>query len=223
MITVHHLQHSRSHRIIWLLEELELPYQIKAYQREARFLAPDALKKIHPLGKSPVITDENRVIAESGAILEYLERQYDTDYRLSLTHPDEQIQSRYWLHYAEGSLMPLLVMKLIFNQFNKPPVPWLLRPIGGLFAQGFNKAYLLKQLATHQAFIEAHLAEHAWFAGRTFSIADVQMSYPVLALQTRGDAGDFPATQAWLEKICQRSAWIRAQEKGGAPLAGTLE
>lgn len=101
MITVHHLEHSRSHRVLWLLEELEVPYQIKRYQRESTLLAPDALKKVHPLGKSPVITDGNRVIAESGAILEYLEGKYDAEYRLKLSDEEEMLQSRYWLHYAE--------------------------------------------------------------------------------------------------------------------------
>ncbi|MBN7123302.1 glutathione S-transferase [Erwinia billingiae] len=215
MITVHHLNNSRSQRVLWMLEELEVPYQIKRYQRESTMLAPDALKKVHPLGKSPVITDENRVIAESGAILEYLAERYDAENRLKLNDEDERLQSRYWLHYAEGSLMPLLVMKLIFSRMGKPPVPWLLRPIGNAFGKGVQKGYLDKQLATHREFIEQHLASHAWFAGKQFSIADVQMSFPIQALTARGGAANSPAIQAWLTKVQNRAAWQRALQQGG--------
>ena len=215
MITVHHLNNSRSQRVLWLLEELEVPYQIKRYQREASMLAPPELKKVHPLGKSPVITDGNRVIAESGAILEYLETHYDAENKLKLSDEDEVIQSRYWLHYAEGSLMPLLVMKLIFSRMGQAPVPWLARPIGGAFGKGVQKSYLNPQIATHRQFIEQHLATHEWFAGRHFSIADVQMSFPLQALTARGGAADSPAIQAWLQKVQQRAAWQRALQQGG--------
>lgn len=216
MITVHHLNNSRSQRVLWLLEELETPYQIKLYQREKTMLAPESLKKVHPLGKSPVITDGNRVIAESGAILEYLAEHYDAENRLKLMTEDERITSRYWLHYAEGSLMPLLVMKLIFSKMGEAPVPWLLRPVGRAFGKGVQKAYLDKQLATHRDFIEQHLAANEWFAGSRFSIADVQMSFPLQALSARGGAGDSPAIQAWLAKVQSRAAWQRALQKGGA-------
>lgn len=215
MITVHHLNNSRSQRVLWLLEELNVPYQIKRYQREASMLAPEALKKVHPLGKSPVITDGNRVVAESGAILEYLEVQYDAEGLLKLFDEEEVIQSRYWLHYAEGSLMPLLVMKLIFSRMGKAPVPWLLRPIGSAFGQGVQKGYLDPQITTHRQFIEQHLAQNEWFAGSRFSIADVQMSFPLQALTARGGAADSPAIQAWLQKVQSRAAWQRALQQGG--------
>jgi len=215
MITVHHLDNSRSQRVLWLLEELEVPYQIKRYQRENSMLAPAELKKVHPLGKSPVITDDNRVIAESGAILEYLAERYDSEYRLKLSDEEEVLQSRYWLHYAEGSLMPLLVMKLIFSRMGKPPVPWLMRPIGAAFGKGVQKAYLDKQIVTHQQFIEQHLAKNPWFAGQNFSIADVQMSFPLQALTTRGSLTPTPHTKAWLDKIQTRAAWQRAIQQGG--------
>ncbi|MEN5018471.1 glutathione S-transferase [Erwinia sp. Eh17-17] len=215
MITVHHLDNSRSQRVLWLLEELEVPYQIKRYQREGTLLAPPELKKVHPLGKAPVITDENRVVAESGAILEYLEAHYDTEERLKLFADEEVIQSRYWLHYAEGSLMPLLVMKLIFSRMGKAPVPWLLRPIGSAFGKGVQKGYLDPQITNHRQFIEQHLARHEWFAGSRFSIADVQMSFPLLALTARGGAADCPAIQAWLQKVQNRAAWQRALQQGG--------
>lgn len=215
MITVHHLNNSRSQRVLWLLEELEVPYQIKRYQREKSMMAPESLKKIHPLGKSPIITDENRVVAESGAILEYLSEKYDKEYRLKLYDEDERLQSRYWLHYAEGSLMPLVVMKLIFGRMGKPPVPWLLRPIGAAFGNGVQKAWLDRQLATHRTFIEQHLQQHVWFAGQHFSIADVQMSFPLQGLAARIGLQDTPAIRAWLDKITQRAAWQRAIKQGG--------
>lgn len=216
MITVHHLNNSRSQRVLWLLEELETPYQIKLYQREKTMLAPESLKKVHPLGKSPAITDGNRVIAESGAILEYLAEHYDAENRLKLMTEDERIASRYWLHYAEGSLMPLLVMKLVFSKMGEAPVPWLLRPVGRAFGKGVQKAWLDKQLATHREFIEQHLAANDWFAGSRFSIADVQMSFPLQALSARGGAAESPAIQAWLAKVQSRAAWQRALQKGGA-------
>ncbi|WP_159223870.1 glutathione S-transferase family protein [Pantoea brenneri] len=215
MITVHHLEQSRSHRVLWLLEKLEVPYQIKRYQREPTMLAPEALKKVHPLGKSPVITDENRVVAESGAILEYLEQKYDHEFRLKLSDEESLLQSRYWLHYAEGSLMPLLVMKLIFGQMGKAPVPWLLRPVGAAFGKGVQKAWLDKQLQPHMKMIEQHLAANPWFAGQRFSIADIQMSFPLLALAQRVGMEQMPASQKWLQTVQQRAAWQRAIDQGG--------
>ncbi|MDF7629098.1 glutathione S-transferase [Erwiniaceae bacterium L1_55_4] len=216
MITVHHLENSRSHRVLWLLEELSVPYQIKRYQREDTLLAPESLKKIHPLGKSPVITDGNRVIAESGAILAYLQQKYDSEHLFAITDEDEQIQARYWLHYAEGSLMPLLVMKLVFGQLGKKPVPWILRPAGVALSKGIQKAWLNKQLKLHGDVIEQHLSQHRYFAGSRFSIADVQMSFPLLALQVRGSLKEMPSTARWLETMQQRAAWQRAIEQGGA-------
>lgn len=215
MITVHHLENSRSHRVLWLLEELDVPYHIKRYQREASMLAPEALKKVHPLGKSPVITDEDRVVAESGAILEYLEAKYDDENRLKPSDEASQLQSRYWLHYAEGSLMPLLVMKLIFSRLGKAPVPWLLRPAGAALGKGVQRAFIDKQLSPHKQMIEHHLASQPWFAGQRFSIADIQMSFPLLALASRSGLDAMPAAQQWLQKIQTRAAWQRAIEQGG--------
>ncbi|OON41682.1 glutathione S-transferase [Izhakiella australiensis] len=213
MITVHHLNQSRSQRILWMLEELEIPYQIVHYQREATMLAPASLKKVHPLGKSPVITDGDLTLAESGAILEYLVEQYDTQQRFMSLQPHERQQARYWLHYAEGSLMPLLVMRLVFSRLGKAPVPWLFRPFGRLVEQGVRRNYLDRQLTTHHQFIEHHLGRHPWFAGDSFSIADVQMSFPLQALMARGDKS--ANIQAWLDKIASREAWQRATRQGG--------
>ncbi|AUX95037.1 glutathione S-transferase family protein [Mixta gaviniae] len=215
MIVVHHLNNSRSQRILWLLEELELPYEIKRYQRQASMLAPAELKKIHPLGKAPVIVDGERVVAESGAILEYLAERYDRNRLLTPLDKDEALECRYWLHYAEGSLMPLVVMRLIFSRMGKPPVPWLLRPIGAAFGNGVRKGFLDKQLATHRQFIEQHLTKQPWFAGQHLTLADIQMSFPIQGLSARGGLDDMPATQAWLDKISRRPAWQRAIQQGG--------
>ncbi|PIJ50383.1 glutathione S-transferase [Erwinia sp. OLTSP20] len=213
MITVHHLNQSRSLRIVWMLEELALPYQLVRYQREPTLLAPVSLKEIHPLGKSPVIVDDGLVLAESGAILEYLVEQYDPQQQFMPRQADVRQQARYWLHYAEGSLMPLLVMRLIFNRLGKAPTPWLLRPAGRMLEQGIRKGYLDRQLKNHQQFIEQHLGEQRWFAGDHFTIADVQMSFPLQALMARH--GQSENIQAWLDKIAQRDAWQRAILRAG--------
>ncbi len=215
MITVHHLNNSRSQRVLWMLEELELPYQIVRYQREPTMLAPEALKKVHPLGKSPVLEDNGNVIAESGAILEYLQETYDSENRLKPADAQDRLQYRFWLHYAEGSLMPLLVMKLVFSRLGKAPVPWLLRPVGGMLGQGMQKAWLNKQIATHARFIEDHLGKSPWFAGQSFSVADVQMIFPLIALLARGGDNDLPNLRAWMKKAQMRPAWQRAVQQGG--------
>lgn len=139
MLTVHHLNQSRSHRAIWALEELGLPYEIVHYQREKNMLAPEALKKVHPLGKSPVIEDNGLILAESGAILEYLQETYDAESRLKPLDPAHKVQYRFWLHYAEGSLMPLLLMKLVFNSLGKPPVPFGIRTWAKRWGRGCRK------------------------------------------------------------------------------------
>lgn len=215
MITVHHLNQSRSHRAIWALEELSVPYEIVHYQREKTMLAPESLKKVHPLGKSPVVEDNGLILAESGAILEYLQENYDPDFHLKPQDPANKIQYRFWLHYAEGSLMPLLLMKLVFNSLGKPPVPFGLRTLGKALGRGVQKAYLDRQLETHARFIESHLAQNAWFAGETLSMADVQMSFPIFALLARGGIDNLPHTHAWKKKVEMRPGWQRTLEQGG--------
>jgi glutathione S-transferase len=215
MLTVHHLNQSRSQRVLWALEELEQPYQIVRYQREKTMLAPDSLKKIHPLGKSPVLQDGELILAESGAILEYLQETYDSQQRFKPQAPSMRQQYRFWLHYAEGSLMPLLLMKLVFGSLGKPPVPFGFRTIGKALGNGIQKAWLNKQIATHAGFIESELAQRPWFAGEEPSMADVQMSFPVFALVARGGIDDLPHTKAWLKRVEARPAWQRAIQKGG--------
>lgn len=215
MLTVHHLNQSRSQRILWALEELSLPYQIVRYQREKTLLAPPALKKVHPLGKSPVVEDNGVVIAESGAILEYLQETYDSEGKFKPADAEQKRQYRFWLHYAEGSLMPLLLMKLVFVSLGKPPVPFGLRKLGGALGKGVQKAYLNPQLETHARFIDAHLAEHLWFAGEPFSMADIQMSFPLFALLARGGIDNLSHIEAWKKQVEMRPAWQRAIQQGG--------
>lgn len=215
MLKVHHLNQSRSQRILWALEELGLPYQIIHYQREKTMLAPESLKKVHPLGKSPVLEDEGLIIAESGAILEYLQETYDTGAQLKPLDLEPRQQYRFWLHYAEGSLMPLLLMKLVFNSLGKPPVPFGIRTIGKMLGQGIQKSWLNKQIETHARFIESHLAKQPWFAGEQPSMADIQMSFPIFALLSRSGIADLPHTQSWKKRVETRPAWQRAIEQGG--------
>lgn len=215
MLTVHHLNQSRSHRVLLALEELNLPYRIVHYQREKSMQAPAALKQIHPLGKSPVLEDNGLVLAESGAILEYLQETYDGEQRLKPALPAQRQQYRFWLHYAEGSLMPLLLMKLIFASLGKPPVPLGLRTVGNVLGKGVQKAWLDKQLATHAQFIEAELSEQPWFAGEHLSMADIQMSYPAFALLARGGVASMPNLAAWKKRLTMRPAWQRVIEQGG--------
>lgn len=215
MITVHHLDQSRSHRVLWALEELNLPYQIVHYQREKNMLAPASLKQVHPLGKSPVLEDQGRVLAESGAILEYLQETYDESHRLKPTQPADILNYRFWLHYAEGSLMPLLLMKLVFASLGKSPVPFGLRTVGKVLGQGVQKTYLDKQLATHAQFIESTLEARPWFGGEQLSMADIQMSYPAFVLLARGGLTALPNLDAWKKRVEIRPTWQKAIEQGG--------
>ena len=215
MLTVHHLNNSRSQRILCALEELNLPYQIARYQRQPTMMASPELKKIHPLGKSPVLEDNGLVLAESGAILEYLQETYDTAGQLKPADPQGKIDYRFWLHYAEGSLMPLLMMKLVFGSLGKPPVPFGFRTVGKLLGQGVQKSYLNKQIATHAQFIEQSLNGREWFAGDRFSMADIQMIFPVIALLARGGIDNLPNLARWKQRVEQRPSWQRAMTKGG--------
>lgn len=217
MITVHHLNHSRSQRVLWLLEELELPYEIKRYQRDPKtMLAPASLRAVHPLGKSPVITDAERVIAESGAILEYLVGRYGDGRLQPPADTEAGLRCRYWLHYAEGSLMPLLVMKLVFGKLTASPVPFLVKPVAKALVGGLERAFLTPQLTNHFNFIEGELAKHSWFAGDAFTIADIQMSYALEAASTRGGLdARYPRAAGVLARMRARPAYQRALEKGG--------
>jgi glutathione S-transferase len=226
MITVHHLETSRSQRILWLLEELELPYEIKHYQRDPKTrLAPPELKAVHPLGKSPVLTDGRETIAESAAIIEYLVENYGQNLRGELARlqpaggTSAHRQCRFWMHYAEGSLMNWLVMKLVFMSIPAQPMPFFVKPIARALCAQVQAKLVDPNLATALDFMEAHLAQHTWFAGRDISMADFQMSFPVEAALARAtQGGSFPSLQAYRQRMVARPAYQRAVAKGGPVL-----
>ena len=218
MITVHHLENSRSQRVLWLLEELGVDYEVTRYERDARtMLAPPALRKVHPLGKSPVISEGGATVAESGAIVEYLLDRHDRDNAL---HPapgtPERLRYTYWLHYAEGSVMPPLLLSLVFARLPQGPMPFFLRPVVRGIAGKVLGSYVNPQIKLHLDFMESELGKSTWFAGAAFSAADIQMSFPVEAAAARGALGaNHPRLQAYLAAIHARPAYRRALAKGG--------
>ena len=215
MITVHHLENSRSLRILWMLEELELAYEIKPYKRLPTMQAPPELKAVHPLGKSPAITDGGVTMAESGAILEYLVQKYGNGRFVPPLGSEEWRRYTYFMHYAEGSLMPLLLLKLLFSRIPSR-LPAIIRPVGRLISSGADKTLISPQLATHFGFLEGELAGRDWFAGSAFSAADVQMSFPLDAASARAGLGtQYPKLQGFLDRIHARPAYKRAIERGG--------
>jgi glutathione S-transferase len=218
VITVHHLNNSRSQRVLWLLEELEQPYEIVRYERDpATMLAPASLKAVHPLGKSPVVvTDDGLTLAESGAILETLTERYGHGRLAPAAGTPEAARYRYWLHYAEGSAMPPLLLKLVFDRIEKSKMPFFAKPIAKGIAAKAKASFIEPQLRTHLDFMEGELAKSLWFAGEAFSAADVQMSFAVEAARARGGLdAKRPRLMAFLERIHARPAYLRAVERGG--------
>lgn len=215
MITVHHLNNSRSQRVLWLLEELGVEYQIKHYQRDSKtMLAPPELKAVHPLGKSPVITDGDLTIAESGAIIEYLVERYGNGKFIPAAGTPERLRYTYWMHYAEGSMMPFLVMKLIFGVIPKRS-PALIRPIANAIVNNVDKNFLGPNLRTGLDFIESELGKSTWFAGEEITGADIQMSFVMEASAARGPDGNRPKCAAYVKRMQERPAYQRALKKGG--------
>jgi glutathione S-transferase len=217
MITVHHLNNSRSQRVLWLLEELGVPYEIKKYQRDAKtMLAPPELTQVHPLGKSPVITDNGITVAETGAIIEYLLENYGAGRLVPAAGTEEARRFTYWLHFAEGSAMPPLLLKLIFNRIENGPMPFFAKPIARGIAAKVKAAMIDPNLKRQLDFMESELGRSEWFAGNEFSAADVQMSFPVeAAAQRAGLDASRPRLMAYLKKIHARPAYRRALERGG--------
>lgn len=218
MIRVHHLNNSRSQRILWLLEELGLPYEVVRYQRDAKtMLAPPELRAVHPLGKSPVITDDDITVAESGAIIEYLIDRYGQGRLQPAAGTPDRLRYTYWLHFAEGSAMPPLLMKLVFSFLPKSPaLPALLRPLVRKISQGAQKSFIDPQIAQHLNYLESELNRSEWFAGDDFTAADVQMSFPIEAAAARGGLdAKWPKVAAFLLKTQARPAYQRALVQGG--------
>jgi len=217
MITVHHLENSRSQRVLWLLEELGLDYEIVRYARDPKtLLAPPELRAIHPLGKSPVVVDDGDVLAESGAIIEALVERHDAAQALAPPPGSrERLRWRYWLHYAEGSAMPPLLLALVFSRVEKAPMPFFARPVARGIVGKAMAGFIRPQLKLHADYLEAELAKAAWFGGADFSAADIQMSFPVEALAARLGIDRYPRLQDWLQRIHARPAWQRALGRGG--------
>ena len=217
MITVHHLNNSRSQRILWLLEELGVPYEIKRYRRDPQtMLAPPELKRIHPLGKSPVITDGELTVAESGVIIEYLAERYGDGRLLPPVGSPERLRCTYWLHYAEGSAMPPLLLKLVLNRVRTSPAPFFVKPIARSIANKVDRTFTDPQLKLHRDYLEGELGEHEWFVGDALSVADIQLSFPLEAFAARGGLGSgYPHLGDFLKRIHARAAYRRALERGG--------
>ncbi|MES2316388.1 MAG: glutathione S-transferase [Pseudomonadota bacterium] len=217
MIIVHHLNNSRSQRILWLLEELGLDYEIKKYERDAKtMLAPPELRAIHPLGKSPVITDGDTMVAESGAIIEYLVEKYGKGEFIPAAGTPEKLLYTYFLHYAEGSAMTPLLMKLVFDKVATSPMPFFAKPIAKAIAQKVKSSYINPQIVQNLKFMESELEHRKWFAGTEFSAADIQVSFVLEAASARGGLDTrYPKLAAFLKRIHARPAYKRALKSGG--------
>jgi len=215
MIIVHHLNNSRSQRLLWLLEELGVAYDIKRYQRDPKtMLAPPELRQVHPLGKSPVITDGEVTLAESGAIMEYVLEKYGRGRLMPKPNSPERLRYTYWMHFAEGSAMPPLVMKLVLDRMAR--APFLVRPVAKAIAAKVKKSFVEPNINRQLDYMEAELNRSTWFAGAEFSAADIQMSFPLEAAAARaGLNASKPKLTEFLARIHAREAYRAALERGG--------
>ncbi|MEC7289339.1 MAG: glutathione S-transferase [Pseudomonadota bacterium] len=216
MIIVHHLEDSRSQRVLWLLEELGVPYEVKRYNRDPNTsLAPPELLQVHPLGKSPVITDGDVTVAETGAIFEYLVDTYDTDARLRPANGKHAARAyTYWLHYAEGSAMTNLLLKLVFSRLPER-APMLMKPIVKKVSASAEQSFIDPRIAEHTTWWNTSLADTGYFVGNDLTAADIMMSFPLEAASSRADLAPFPHVKEFLERIHARPAYQKALEKGG--------
>ena len=217
MLVVHHLNNSRSQRVLWLLEELGMDYEVRRYDRDpATMLAPPELRAVHPLGKSPVVVDGDNVLAESGAILEYLVETHGNGRLIPPPGTPERLRYRYWMHYAEGSAMPPLLLKLVFDRIGKARMPFFVKPVARIIAAKARDSFIQPQIDLHLDFMESELERSLWFAGDHFTAADVQMSFPLEAAHARGGLDALrPRLMEYLARIHARTAYQRALARGG--------
>ncbi len=218
MLTVHHLNNSRSQRILWLLEELGVEYEIKFYARNAETqLAPDELKAVHPLGKSPVVTDKDQILAESGAIIDHLGYKYGYGDWVPSRDSSNYRPYMYWLHYSEGSLMSPLLLKIVFDKVKNSKMPFFVKPIAHGIANKVMDSFVTPNIKNHFDYVEKHLSEHKYFAGDTISGADIQMSFPLEASVAKGaiTAISHPHIYQYVDVFQARPAYKRALKKGG--------
>ena len=217
MLTVHHLNNSRSQRILWLIEELGLEYEIKRYERDKKTMrAPTELRTVHPLGKSPVITDGDITVAESGAIIEYLVERHGKGKLIPKAGTPDRLRYTYWLHFAEGTAMPPLVMTLVFNRLETAPMPFFVKPIAKKISATVKNSFLHPEITQQLNYMETEIARTGWFAGAEFSAADIQMSFPLEAAASRGGlSASHPKLIDFLKRIHARPAYQRALKRGG--------
>ena len=220
--TIHHLDTSRSHRIVWMLEELGTEYELREHTRNPKTLrAPEEMTRLHPLGKAPIVElDDGRVVAESGAIIEELVELHGGALRPE-PGTDEHRRYRYFLHYAEGSFMPPLLVKLIFDQLRNAPVPFFLKPIPRAIAKKVDDTYTDGEIRTHLEFLERELKSRPYIAGDEFTAADIQLMYPVEAARSRFGLGSrYPSVEGYRERMVARPAYQRALDRGGPVIPG---
>lgn len=213
-ITLYYLRNSRSQRLLFMLEEMHVPYEIEIFERESTQLAPASLKDVHPLGKAPIVRIGDKVLAESGFIVDYLVEHYAPQFKPK--GEQNLIDYGYFMHFAEGSMMPPLLMKLVFSNINQKS-PFFIKPIAGMITGQVDKNYIQPNLDTDFRFIESHLKEKSFFAGEEISGADFMMSFPLEAAAGRGGLtkAKYPNIHAWLDRIHARPAYKAAVEKGG--------
>ncbi|MCG3810145.1 MULTISPECIES: glutathione S-transferase [Psychrobacter] len=218
MLHLHHLANSRSFRIIWLLEELGVDYQLTCYERNKAYRAPDSLKKINPLGHAPMLEVNDRVLIESGFIIEYLIKHYDSEKQFKPADDNEAAWEAYtfWLHFSEASVMPPLVMRLVFTKVVEQS-PMLIKPVSKSIRNQVEKNMISKSLDAILAMMEQHLQDNHWFAGAEFSAADIQMHLAVVGANagTGLDSSKYANILIWLKRCEERDAFKRAEEKGG--------
>lgn len=212
MIKLHHLEYSRSFRILWALEELGLDYELVNYQRRKDLSAPKTLKAVHPLGKAPLLENDGEVIVESAVILEYLQGHFDKNHQFKPTDSKALNQYHFWLHFAEGSLMPYLVFSLVMQQLGKKPTPPLVRTLTGAIGKQVFTQFMQPRLTEQVVFIEQHLANNTYFAGE-FSFADVQMTFPLLGLLATPSMPPMPNIERFVQQVMARDAYKTAQQK----------
>ena len=217
MITVHHLNNSRSQRILWLLEELGLTYEVKRYERDKSSMrAPASLRAVHPLGRSPVITDGDLTVAESGAIIEYLLERYGNGRLVPASGTSARLRFTYWLHFAEGSAMTPLLLKLVFNRVETGPMPFFVRPIAKKISATVKSSFIEPEIKQQLSYMEAEITQTGWFAGDEFTAADIQMSFPLEISASRGGLNAAqPKLMDFLQRIHARPAYQRALQRGG--------
>jgi len=202
-LIVHHLNNSRSQRILWLLEEIGAPYEIKFYDRDPETnLAPPELLAVHPLGKSPVIEDDGRVVVESGAITEYLCERHGGGSLVPARGTDDYIRHLEWLHFAEGSAMTPILLRIYTARLGAAAAP--------------IEARIAQQLDSHFAYMESRLGPSGHFIGDDLSAADIMLSFPAEIAVMQGMAPRYPGLAGFVNMCHSRPAWRRAREKGGA-------